>query len=438
MAGRKHTLLSTDVKITAYLKFRRIYEDAVKARRESRPLEGALVLGRALLHVPALLAAGRDEPIPELRDLPEWLQGCGDGRRKLFERALCIPSLEERFRAAEELGGLLTRWIPQPGPVWESGRMRFGRGFTTDTLFFGESNLRLLRWWDSRRDRGELRGGIERLVELLGARGATDQRRLPDMLLEAFADTPGLSGILIFGSGAAKSADWRGEDGSDIDLAFMGRGLWFRRAFCDKQGVRLDILRIPELILKRGVEAEEDLIHNALFTARVIRDDTGGCRALQQLVQSRYRAGKTRCRGEMRNRLENEMGEWAQWARPHGEEPGDRMRLEAALSRVLKLGFRLGGRWFPPDQEILAALAGWRPDAAQRLRGYVRAEGSEEASRSLLSLAEAFLRADAPLSDRARRSQTAPDSQARKDSPSGGTAGPGSMEPSARKAGVRL
>lgn len=400
MPKREHGRLSADVKTTAYLKFRRVYEDAVKARAEGRPLEARFVLRRALLHVPPLLAAAEDESVPGPWQLPEWEGLRRPERRGLFLQAWCSSGLAAAFTAAAELDGLLRRRIPQPGPIWESGRMRFTRRFTSDTLFFPAAQLRILRWWDHRRDRREIVPGLERFLDLVRRGSPQDGGRFRELLLEAFRPVPGLHGILIFGSSAHGNTPWNDSGGRDVDLALIGRGFWFRRGICGSDGIRLDILRLPGAILRKGVEAEDDLITNALFTAELLRDDTGGCRALQERVRGRYLGGKTRPRGEARERLVKDVVERTEWARPQGSEPADRVRLEVGLSAVLKAGYRMEGLWFPADQAIPDSLGTWSKEAAERLRDYVLAEGSEAAYEHLRALGEILCRAGSSTGER--------------------------------------
>jgi hypothetical protein len=405
MARQRNRSLSADVKTTAYLKFRRIFDDAVKARELDRALESRLILGRCLLHVPPLLAAAGDTPIPDVAELPEWVSAKPGRERQLLSAAFSRSSdLSDRFAAAGDLHELLRRRLPQPTPIWESGRMRFARSFSSDTLFFAESNLRVLRWWDRRRDRGELKPGLERFLKLVRQRSPQSGCGFHGLFLEAFQDTPGLCGIIIFGSSAHADSPWNQCDGKDVDLAILGRGLWFRRALCARDGIRLDILRVPEVALRRGVKAEDDLMNNALSTAEILRDDSGEIRLLQKGVQDRYAAGKTRPRGEDRESLEHEMMSWAKWGEPRGDEAADLIRLEAALAEILKRGFRLNGQWFPSDQDLIASLEVWTPKGAGRLRDYLIADNLHDAYRSLGFLCEVLGTAGISLSDRARAS----------------------------------
>jgi hypothetical protein len=407
MVREKRERLSADVKTTAYLKFRRVYEDALKAHAGGRPLESGLVLARSLLHVPPLLAAAKDEPIPGPKRLVDWVMQQDSKVQSLFRKALCRPQLEARHGAAAELDGMLREALPLPGRLWESGRMRFGRGFSTDTLFFAQSNLRLFRWWDSRRDRGEIRPALERFFDVVRREAPRDGRGFRDSLIAAFNDVPGLRAMLIFGSSADQNWAWNDSEGKDVDLALFGRGLWFRRAVCSQDGIHLDIVRLPEAGLKRGVEAEDDMISNALVGAEVLRDDGGTCAALQKRVRARYAGGKARPQGEARERLEDEMTTWPEWARPQGEKLPDWIRLEAALAQILKIGFRLGGRWFPADQDLLESLRAWTSEGADLLEAYLRARDPGGAISSLETLCETFCNVDVPLSDRARAALSA-------------------------------
>jgi hypothetical protein len=370
MASAAIDVLSADVKITAYLKFRRVYGDALKARDGGPGVEAEFLLGRSLLHGVRILAAARDERVPAAGDLPDWCREQSEEVQRILMAAFLRRGAANRFAGASQLDGRLRRALPAFDEMWESGRMRFEPGFSTDTLFFPEERGAVRGWLDKRRDRGELVPGAGRFFDLVRSRSPKTGKEYRDLLSRAFEDVPDLEGLIVFGSCANSEEEWGDGDGKDVDLAVVGKGAWFRRGFCREGGIRLDMLRFPVDVLEAGVESEDDLINNGLAASEILVDRGGKLAGLQSKVREEYPQGKTRPEGERRSAIETEMKEWVEWAKPQGDPLSDWVGLEVALLSILSLGFHLAGRWFPPDQEILRVLEGWDGQAAAAVQGF--------------------------------------------------------------------
>jgi len=350
MASAAIEVLSDDVKITAYLKFQRVYGDALKARDGGPGTESEFLLGRSLLHAMRILAAARDERVPELGDLPDWCREQSEEVQRMLMAAFLRRGAANRFAGASQLDEKLRRSLPAFDEMWESGRMRFEPGFSTDTLFFPEERGGMRGWLDKRRDRGELVPGARRFFDLVRSRSPKGGKEFRNLLGRAFEETPDLEGVIVFGSSANSEEGWGSDGEKDVDIAVVGKGAWFRRGLCREGGIRLDMLRFPVEVLEGGVAAEDDLINNGLAASEILLDKNGTLAGLQGKVKEKYPQGKTRPEGEKGSAMRTEMKEWVEWAKPQGDPLSDWVSLEVALCRILSLGFALGGRWFPPDQ----------------------------------------------------------------------------------------
>jgi hypothetical protein len=353
-------------------------------------VEAEFLLGRSLIHGIRILAAAWDEGVPEPGNLPDWCREQSDEVQRILMAAFLRRGAANRFAGASQLDEKLRRSLPSIESMWESGRMRFEGAFSTDTLFFPEEGGGVRGWLDKRRDRGELVPGARRFFDLVRARSPKTGKDSRELLKKAFEDTPELEGLIVFGSSANSEEAWGADGEKDVDLAVIGKGSWFRRGLCRENGIRLDMLRFPVDVLEAGVESEDDLINNGLAASEILLDPSGVLAGLQSKVREKYPRGKTRPEGEKRNSLREEMKQWVEWAKPQGEPLSDWVGLEVGLSRLLSLGFRLGGRWFPPDQEILRSLEEWKPRAAGTVRELAGASDLEDAWTKLVEV-EALL-----------------------------------------------
>lgn len=386
---------SRDVCLTAYRKYLRIYEDALKAALGGRVPEASLTLARALLHAPQVLAAFRGEMVPTDGRLGEWLLGRMNFGFPGYEKAIAHGDLEGRFAGAREVTDTLDDLASPRSDQWETGRMRFGRGFRTEDLFFAQSGNRLLKIWDRSWDRGELLSGMRTFSAKVRDEDIRTGEEFESALVEAFTDCRQVQGIVLFGSNAENPLrSWHRSEGRDVDLAFIGRGLWFRRVVFASEEVILDVVRLPICVLERGVEKEDDFVHNALVGARIIRDDTGIISTLQDKVRANYHKGRTLPGEDEAERRRRAVDRWLLWGKNvNGSTlPQSWLRLETACRGILKEGCRLAGIWFPPDQNICSSISKWDSEAGSLLSEYARETDPSRAFEYLGRIASVFLK----------------------------------------------
>jgi hypothetical protein len=248
--------------------------------------------------------------------------------------------------------------------------------------------------WDRLWDREEILPGLGRFARGIESGGYSTGQDYEGAFLESFKGCPTVQGIVLFGSNAADpSRIWHRSEGRDVDLAFVARGTWFRRAIFENEDVMLDIVRLPLELIRRGVEKQDDFIHNALVKARIIRDDTGSLRTFQEVVRSNYPKGKDPLEGEDRERTRQSIRDWVSWGSVSSGSnlPARWLNLEMACREILRQGYRLSGNWFPPDQDLCRSLLQRDASMGSLLEEYAGTTDPEEAAERLRSIASAYL-----------------------------------------------